>query len=393
MPQVRQTTPDTIAMDVRAAVKHLHTERTYTVGFCFGGRNSFNQAARGHGLAGVIGFYGRVAPTTNTTPTPRPSSPADTCARSWASSAAPTRASRRNTSRASAGSSTRPASGTTLVTYEGAPHSFFDRNVNEGPPTPAPTHGEESLPSSRPDQQCWVLSEDRMRGEAEARQRSQKLDQRRSKEKKESGGGAAVLIWQGEQQGQAGSFVRLPEPCSALRFGTRHGGVPRSDRGVLPAAVRVLSAPNPRTIARRTNVGDREPQGLAGEGRLGFEREKVGEVEDVYFDVETDQPRFLCVKAGWLRHHAVLIPVGGVTVSPDHLTVAVTKAAAEKAPAVELGGDFPPSSRRSCLVTTRSTTAEERLPAGGGWCAGSDQLVPIEPSIIHTIGALIVRQA
>jgi carboxymethylenebutenolidase len=30
----------------------------FSVGFCFGGRNSFNQAARGHGLAGVIGFYG-----------------------------------------------------------------------------------------------------------------------------------------------------------------------------------------------------------------------------------------------------------------------------------------------------------------------------------------------
>src|SRR5205807_2551023 len=32
----------------------------FTVGFCFGGRNSFNQAAQGHGLAGVIGFYGSV---------------------------------------------------------------------------------------------------------------------------------------------------------------------------------------------------------------------------------------------------------------------------------------------------------------------------------------------
>jgi carboxymethylenebutenolidase len=33
----------------------------FTVGFCFGGRISFNQAASGQGLAGVIGFYGRVA--------------------------------------------------------------------------------------------------------------------------------------------------------------------------------------------------------------------------------------------------------------------------------------------------------------------------------------------
>jgi carboxymethylenebutenolidase len=33
----------------------------FTVGFCFGGRISFNQAASGQGLAGVVGFYGRVA--------------------------------------------------------------------------------------------------------------------------------------------------------------------------------------------------------------------------------------------------------------------------------------------------------------------------------------------
>ena len=67
MPHVEQTRPDTIAADVSAAVAHVRSpeggaaENLFTVGFCFGGRNSFNQAARGHGLAGVIGFYGRVA--------------------------------------------------------------------------------------------------------------------------------------------------------------------------------------------------------------------------------------------------------------------------------------------------------------------------------------------
>jgi carboxymethylenebutenolidase len=66
-PEVMKTHPDTIALDVAAAVDHLRSESggaatsIFTVGFCFGGRNSLNQAARGHGLAGVIGFYGRVA--------------------------------------------------------------------------------------------------------------------------------------------------------------------------------------------------------------------------------------------------------------------------------------------------------------------------------------------
>ncbi|HCO01935.1 MAG TPA: dienelactone hydrolase family protein [Actinobacteria bacterium] len=64
MPHVQQTTPDGVAADVAATVAHLRSEagggasNVFTVGFCFGGRASFNQAARGHGLSGVIGFYG-----------------------------------------------------------------------------------------------------------------------------------------------------------------------------------------------------------------------------------------------------------------------------------------------------------------------------------------------
>jgi carboxymethylenebutenolidase len=64
MAHVRRTTPDEVAMDVAAAVTHVRSAAgggasdVFTVGFCFGGRKSFNQAARGHGLAGVIGFYG-----------------------------------------------------------------------------------------------------------------------------------------------------------------------------------------------------------------------------------------------------------------------------------------------------------------------------------------------
>jgi carboxymethylenebutenolidase len=61
---VGQTTESGIAADVQAAVRFLRSAEIgadgalFTVGFCFGGRASFLQAAQGHGLAGVIGFYG-----------------------------------------------------------------------------------------------------------------------------------------------------------------------------------------------------------------------------------------------------------------------------------------------------------------------------------------------
>ena len=65
MPHVQRTRPETVAMDVRAAVEALRARtgaaRIFTVGFCFGGAQSFHQAAAGHGLAGVVGFYGALA--------------------------------------------------------------------------------------------------------------------------------------------------------------------------------------------------------------------------------------------------------------------------------------------------------------------------------------------
>ena len=64
-PHVERTTPEQIAMDTAAAVAWLRSPAgggcrdVFTVGFCFGGSNSWNQAAFGHRLAGCIGFYGQ----------------------------------------------------------------------------------------------------------------------------------------------------------------------------------------------------------------------------------------------------------------------------------------------------------------------------------------------
>ncbi|MBA4180326.1 MAG: hypothetical protein C0506_07040 [Anaerolinea sp.] len=85
MEHVAQTKQDQIAADTRAAVEFLRSPRggsctsMFTVGFCFGGSNSWNQAAAGHGLKGVIGFYGRPGSGRDGSPGPIPSSNA----RSW----------------------------------------------------------------------------------------------------------------------------------------------------------------------------------------------------------------------------------------------------------------------------------------------------------------------
>ena len=64
MPHVMQTKDAQVQADVAAAVGHLRSpdgggvRSLFSVGFCFGGALSFNQAASGLGYAGVIGFYG-----------------------------------------------------------------------------------------------------------------------------------------------------------------------------------------------------------------------------------------------------------------------------------------------------------------------------------------------
>src|SRR5207248_3347765 len=73
MDHVALTTPAGIQADVRAAAAHLREAgcaAIFTVGFCFGGRNSWLSAAGGHGLAGAIGFYGRTGVGADGSPGP-----------------------------------------------------------------------------------------------------------------------------------------------------------------------------------------------------------------------------------------------------------------------------------------------------------------------------------
>ena len=69
MPHVKQTTPETVAADVAAAIAFLRSKEggavksVFTVGFCFGGSSSINQSAFQPHINGCIGFYGRPQPS------------------------------------------------------------------------------------------------------------------------------------------------------------------------------------------------------------------------------------------------------------------------------------------------------------------------------------------
>jgi carboxymethylenebutenolidase len=129
------TRPDQVQLDVAAAVAHLRSpaggacEAVVTVGFCFGGRHSWLAAAGGHGLAAAVGFYGNPAERNGQ---PGPTQLAGTfrapilalMAGADEHITAPMVA-ELEAALAAAGVEHE------VVTYPGAPHSFFDRRYEE----------------------------------------------------------------------------------------------------------------------------------------------------------------------------------------------------------------------------------------------------------------------
>jgi carboxymethylenebutenolidase len=132
MPHVRQTQPGLVQQDVAAGVGHLRTlecASIFTVGFCFGGRNSWLAAASGHGLQGAIGFYGNPVESNGV---PGPTQRAAEIEAPILALQAGDDANIGPESNA-AFEAALSAAGVEheLVVYEGAPHSFFDRKQEQ----------------------------------------------------------------------------------------------------------------------------------------------------------------------------------------------------------------------------------------------------------------------
>ena len=136
-PHVARLDPASLDADVAAAAAHLRAtdgggvNRLFTIGFCIGGRISLLQAVSGIGAAGVIGCYPwPVGPHRSGLPAPADEAPRFACpvlTIYGGADAAIGPEVREAFARALAESGIAHES----VTYEGAPHSFFDRRAEE----------------------------------------------------------------------------------------------------------------------------------------------------------------------------------------------------------------------------------------------------------------------
>jgi uncharacterized protein YrrD len=87
-------------------------------------------------------------------------------------------------------------------------------------------------------------------------------------------------------------------------------------------------------MAKHQNIAD-----WHGKVLVDRDGEKIGKLEDVYVDVETDEPMFGTVKEGLIGRHLTFVPLAGLTIGPDNLQVTVSGEQVKSAPNIELHGD------------------------------------------------------
>ena len=133
MDHVAQLDAEHVRADAAAAVERLRAmgcTSIFTVGFCMGGRQSWLQAAGGHGLAGAVGFYGR--PGVGQDGSPGPIQRAGEMACPILALQAGDDQNITAEDNAAFQTALREAGVEhELVIYDGAPHSFFDRRQEE----------------------------------------------------------------------------------------------------------------------------------------------------------------------------------------------------------------------------------------------------------------------
>ncbi len=126
---IGQTKPDAIAADVAAGIAYLRSpaggavESVFTVGFCFGGAQSWRQSAVQPGLNGSIGFYGIPSRVRDVIPQMR--APLLLLLAGNDQATTPEDFAQFDRELTQAGVPHE------IVVYEGAPHSFFDRSFEQ----------------------------------------------------------------------------------------------------------------------------------------------------------------------------------------------------------------------------------------------------------------------
>ena len=112
-----------------------------------------------------------------------------------------------------------------------------------------------------------------------------------------------------------------------------------------------------------------DPGTMTGSPVRGSDGEKLGKIDAIYFDNDTDAPEWAAVKSGLFGGHVTLVPLAQASWNGDTLTVPFDKAALKAAPhhdpdAAISADDEDELYRHYGITTGRSITAAD-VPGSG----------------------------
>jgi len=106
------------------------------------------------------------------------------------------------------------------------------------------------------------------------------------------------------------------------------------------------------------NLGDWQGQDI-----IDPAGEKIGKLEDVFYDAQRDEPAFVAVKSGLIGKKLTLVPVAGASVTRDHVRVRHDKEQFKNAPSFDPDAELTPDDEASAYGYYGVDYA---APAGGG---------------------------
>jgi hypothetical protein len=74
-----------------------------------------------------------------------------------------------------------------------------------------------------------------------------------------------------------------------------------------------------------------------GQDIIDPDEQKLGKLEELYYDAESDLPAFVAVKGGLISKHLTLVPLAGASVGRDYVRVRASKKQVGDAPSFATG--------------------------------------------------------
>jgi hypothetical protein len=124
---------------------------------------------------------------------------------------------------------------------------------------------------------------------------------------------------------RAARVAELRSACMSQERDRAVHGVPSRRTGY---RVSMSASPDPR--ARSILV--EELADWRGQDVVDERGDKLGKLDDVLYDGESDHPAFAAVRSGTLSKHLTYVPLVGATVGREYVRLRLTKAALKKAP-------------------------------------------------------------